>query len=255
MSNNFKLYAHKLPNEKMYINFEFIERQEHSLICRLIDYDIVCSMPLQYLTRKKKIKSLNKMTPLNKPMIGSIEKVNDDDITISIAYIEHDSESYLKFKEESINNNFLKNQFVRYSKKNKINSQELWNKYIHSLDIQRVEESELSLYEYFIENFQDMKIELPLKEFISEQLLSKEKEKLDKTSFKMVSTDGVLAIKKLLGNTLEEMKLNCDIHMDGCPDFIISSRDKVTKKDQHTTFLVKIKKKIDSEQLNIYLTY
>lgn len=255
MTTSFKLYAHQLPEGKFYVNFEFTERQEHSLICRLIDYDLSASMPFQYLTRKKKIKSLNKMTPLNKPMIGTVEEINDDDIIISIAYIEPESESYLKFKEETLNNNFLRSLFVRYSRKNGINEEELWKKYIYPLDIKRAEQSEQYLYEYFLENYQDLEMSLELKSFLAEQFLSKEKDSLDRTNFKMVSVCGVYAMKQLLEKTLTKMSINCDIFLDNCPNFVITSRDSKTKKEVHKLFLTKVEEEIKSNGLQIYLSY
>jgi hypothetical protein len=255
MSTSFKLYAHPLPERKSYVNFEFTERQEHSLICRLIDYDLSASMPFQYLTRKKRIKSLNKMTPLNKPMIGTIEEINDDDIIISIAYIEPESESYLKFKEETMNNNFLRRLFVRYSRKNGIDEDELWKEYIYPLDIKRLEESDQYLYEYIFKNYQDLEMNPELKSFLAEQFLSKEKDSLDKTNFKMVSVCGVYPMKQLLEKTLTEMNINCDIFLDNCPNFVISSRDSKTKKEDHKLFLTKVDEELKSNELQIYLSY
>ena len=255
MSTEFRLYAHNLPTEKSYVNFEFTERQEHSLACRLIDYNINASMPLKFLTRKKKIKSFNKMTPLNKPMIGWVEEINNDDILISIAYVEYESESYLNFKEESNNNKVLKNIFKRYCYKNNQNLVNIWNKYIHPLDLTRVENSELSLYEYFCENYLDLEMDSMLVEFVKEELLNKDSEKLETSNFKLVSITGIDKVKSLLNDTLKEMDLDCDIYLDQCPEYYIKSRNIKIKKEEHQLFFSNLDSNIKKNNLQIFLSY
>jgi len=241
MTEEFRLFAHELPKEKSFVNFEFTERQEHSLSCKLIDYNMRASMPLQCLTRKKKLRSLNKMTPLNKPMIGWVEEVTLSDIIISIAYIEVESEPYLKFKENSTNNNFLKSLFLRYCTKHNKNMIQLWNDLIHPLDLERISTNELSLYDYVLTKYTNKNWgELEL--FITEQVQSKKSADLLRTKFKLVSVNGVDYVKDLISTTLTELKLDLDVFLDHCPNYtLISKKSSVTNED-HTLFLNNLKK-------------
>lgn len=251
MTTEFKFFAHSLPNEKSYINFEFTERQEHSLSCRLIDYNIRATMPLQFLTRKKKIKSINKMAPLNKPMIGWVEEVTSTDIIVSVAYLEPDSDHYKKFQEDSSNNKFLHNVFKRYSKKFNNDLVELWEKYIHPLDLERVQEGNQNLYDYFLtkykeENWGD------LTTFIIDQIETKKSNELLKTKFKLVSIEGIDKVKELFNDLLNDF--NLDIYLDNCPNYELVSKDSNIKKEDHDNFMKLLNQKVTDNNLAIYVS-
>ena len=167
-----KLYGSTLPEEKTYVNFIFIERLDHCIICKLIDYDLECIMPLKSLTRKKNIKSLNKLTPLNKKFIGWIEEITSTDIILSFAFVDKECQNYKNLVELNSKNELLKNIFKKYFYKNNLNLNELWEKIIHPIDIIR---NELSIFDYFVKNIDTLNLNNDFKKFINESLKEKEK--------------------------------------------------------------------------------
>lgn len=251
MTTEFKFFAHSLPNEKSYINFEFTERQEHSLSCRLVDYNITATMPLQFLTRRKKIKSINKMAPLNKPMIGWVEEVTSTDIILSIAYLEPESEHYQKFQEENANNKFLHNVFKRYSKKFNKDLVELWEKYIHPLDLERVEDNKLNLYDYFLTKYKD-KNWGDLSTYLLEQIETKKASELLTTNFKLVSIEGIDKVKELFNDLLNNS--NLDVYLDNCPNYQLVSKETDVNKEEHENFMKLLNQKINDNNLSIFVS-
>jgi S-adenosylmethionine/arginine decarboxylase-like enzyme len=54
-----------------------------------------------------KHKNINTLAPLNKPLVGTVEEIADDTITISMAFIDKDSLEYKLFLEETSKNKVL----------------------------------------------------------------------------------------------------------------------------------------------------
>ena len=163
----FKLFQKDFPNDKEYVNFIFTQRDDNMLYCFLTDYNLNASMPLHNATRKKKVKSWNKITPLNKKFIGIVEDNTPSNIIISIAFIDKESDSYKSFEKDSIMNNSLKNMFIKYSHKFNQNMKELWETYIYPLDIKKNPSDKL--FKYVKENLDQIKDD-NLRHFIKNQI-------------------------------------------------------------------------------------
>ena len=111
-----RLYGHYLPNEKDLVNFIFTSRDKDILNCYLVDYNLPAVMPHRFATLKKKVKGWNKIAPLNKPLVGTVEEVGTDNpptIIISIAYINKEDSDYIDFTKKTNNNNSLLSIFKK----------------------------------------------------------------------------------------------------------------------------------------------
>jgi len=250
MPEQFKFYETDSPTLKSYVNFIFTGRSENFFSCYLIDYNLNAIMPIQMLTKRKKIRSINKLTPLNKPLIGSIEDISDTDISISTAYIDTDDESYIAFNENNQKNIVLKGIFTRYSYKNKNNLNELWEKIVYPLYKElQLSDCEDSLYDYFVSNYEKLEIDSEFKDFIKENIVINIKKEFE-NDFKLVSIDGIETIKKLLEESLKEYQkaVNCDINLDYTPNYKLLS-----VQEDNSKFFKIINDKINTQNLQVFV--
>lgn len=236
--NEIIIYKNLLPKEKTYVNFIFTERKEHSLSCLLVDYRINAIMPLNQLTRKKKIKSLNKLTPLNKHLIGWIEEINSTDIIISLAFVDKDCDLYKNFIKENSKNDALKTLITRYSYKNNLNLSNFWSKVFNSIELDKLQ---TSLYDYFFENLDSLNLDNDFKTFAKDLLNKNNKKNYLTTDFKLVSNIGLNELKNILTSILKECNLDCDIKLDNCPNYKLISNNSEIKKEEHNIFINRIK--------------
>ena len=243
-------YGHKLPKLNTLVNFKAIKRKDGFFECFLTDYNLECSMPFNYTTQRKRVKSWNKLVPLNKEMIGYTEEVEENNIIISIAYIDEEEEVYKKFLVEKSENNKLKSIFTKYSFSNNLNLKELWGKYIYPLDLKRVNKSKLTLYNYVIKNsnkFNDKLLEYFTKEINDFNSINY----LIETNIGLISFDGVSTIQKIINETMDELELKLKIIVQNVPNYKIISNDKIITKDDHNNFIKLLNTKIKDK--NIFL--
>ena len=253
-----RLYGHDLPQEKAFVNFIFTSRDKDILNCYLLDYNLSVVMPHRFATLKRRIKSWNKITPLNKPLIGKVEEIGNDEystIVISIAYIDKEDEKYKEFVKEQINKNALLRFFTRYSFVNKLDLVKLWTNVIHPLDIARVETSDLSLYEYINQNLELINYDQVLYQYIKDSL----NEHYNETNNKIISELGIVSIggventRKLLNDTIKEINLEFEILVDSVPNYKLISNSPTINKEHHNDFINSLKEKSQYIKPPIYV--
>jgi len=128
-----KLYNCK-PNIGDYINFIFTDHRENYLMCKLVDYDLNAIMTFQCLTKKKKIKSIKSMAPLNKIMIGIIENIDNNNIELNLINVNVKEDAYKDFSLLNQNNHVLKKLINKYIHTISNNLDEIMEKYIYSIN-------------------------------------------------------------------------------------------------------------------------
>lgn len=128
-----KLYNCK-PNIGDYINFIFTDHRENYLMCKLVDYDLNAIMTFQCLTNKKKIKSIKSLAPLNKPMIGIIENIDDNNIELNLINVNVNEDAYKDFSLLNQNNHVLKKLINKYIHTISNNLDEIMEKYIYNIN-------------------------------------------------------------------------------------------------------------------------
>ncbi len=227
----FKLYSLDYPEEKSLVNFIFTEHCKDCFKCYLPDYDINAIMPFQLATLKTSVKkNINTLAPLNKPLIGSIEEVNEGTIIVSMAYIDKDSKDYKDFEEECLKNKILISHIKKYATKNNLNYINLWETAIYPIDKKRNQSNIqlFSLFDYIINNIDEVandgNLDIKLLESLK-NITFKTTNPI--TKFKMVSNNGINTIKNAIIKVLEEtdLKDKIDIFIDSTPNYYITNKN------------------------------
>jgi translation initiation factor 2 alpha subunit (eIF-2alpha) len=238
MSTINKIYGDNLPEVNTYVNFIFTNREEHILSCLLTDYNIETIMPTSLVTTKKKIRSINKLTPLNKPMIGYIDNIDNGVISLSLAYNDSDSDSYKKLVNTNEYLYQLRKKINQFSHINNIPINTILEKYIYPLDNERIKcNSDDNLYYYIIkiinkkynDNFSTYLIESH-KKFIATDT------KVYETKFKLISTGGIEYTKKIFLTLLEKYS-NLTVNIISAPEYRIISQDNNENRELQKQFI------------------
>jgi hypothetical protein len=135
--------------------------QEQNIIkLHLIDYHKNAIMSFKKATLKKKVRSWNKILPLNKEIICKVESIDERQdetfIELSKAYIDINSDIVKTFHEEQKNNyklkaifKMLENIYENFDYKKK------WEEIVYPFDKQRKDQgSNMYLYNYIINNYE-----------------------------------------------------------------------------------------------------
>lgn len=236
-----KIYGHDLPKINSYVNFIFTARNEHLLECRLIDYDIEAIMYYNLLTNKKKIKSINSLTPLNKPMIGMVDSIVDNIVVLNLINVDSDSEEYKKHITINSDIHYLKKILKQFSHKYKSNYDIILQTTIYPLDIVRIEKnSNLSLYQYIIDNI-DIITDNILKEFIYTcyEVSTTDTDYKITTPFSFISTGGVEHTKEFFNIILKDTQY-IKINLLTTPNYEIYSNHKDINSEHHKMIIQRI---------------
>jgi hypothetical protein len=237
MTAHFRFYSNNFPYEKSMVNFIFTKHLENCFECYLPDYNVTAIMPFQLATLKTSLKNkhVNTLAPLNKPFIGTVEEISDDNtIIVSMAYINKESSEYKLFEEENQKNRSLLSCIRKYTTKNNLNFTNYWENIIYPLDEKR---EEISLFDYIIENINDIKnIDKFLLDLIKDITV---KNTNPITKFKMVSSNGIQDIKDSINKALYDTNMYniLDITLETPPIYTISSKDYDITTEDHSRFL------------------
>ena len=249
-----KMYAHNLPNIGSYINFIFTSREETILYCHLIDYDIDAIMHYKFLTSKKKIKSINKLAPLNKPLIGLVESIDDGVVSLNLVHVDNTSDEYKLHERNNNSLYFLKKILRQYSKKNNIDYANIMVNHIFPLDIMRVEQkSEHNLLDYIVENNMNITDEI-LRQYIIEsyEIFNNPKTFEIITDFKFISTGGVEYTKLFFQEIISNYQ-DVDINILTSPTYQIYSNTNRVSKDTHKNIMDLIKEKSKTFEPKVFV--
>lgn len=235
MAQQFKLYHNMLPFEKSMINFVFTEHLPDCFKCYLVDYNIDAIMPLRMATNKSSIKSPKTLAPLGKPMVGKVETLDNNNIIISMAYIDKESDEYKCFEANNYQIRRLIGVVKKYATMNKQNYIEYWEKTFYPLDITRTPTT--SLFDHVFDNIN------AFDEDLSIMLQSLVKHSVIPTHFKMISNKGNTIMKQIISKTLDIVKLRNKIliTMETPPNYIIKSIDTCIDEKQHVFFIKTLK--------------
>jgi hypothetical protein len=253
MTTRFKLYNNN-PIEKNLVNFIFTEHGKDCFKCYLPDYDIDAIMPFQLATYKTNIKkNINTLAPLNKPLVGIIDEVIDETIIISMAYIDKESLDYKKFEEDSIKNKRLVSCIKQYATRNKLNYINVWEYYIYPIDTIR---NEFSLFDYIINHLDNIALEGKFDSKLIESLQQIPiKNSNPITKFKMVSTEGIVKLKKVIKEALDINKFELEIILDSTPNYIITSKNEEINSSHHMLFLQTLEKLGKLPENSVFINY
>ena len=238
------------------MNFIFTKHLKDCFQCYLPDYDTDAIMPFQLATHKTNLKkNVNTLAPLNKPLVGIIEEVNDETVIVSMAYVDKESDEYKKFEDETIKNRKLVSCIKQYATKNKLNYISVWERIIYPIDIIR---HELTLFDFIINNLETISSEgnfdIVLINSLQQIVI---KNRNPETHFKMVSSEGVITLKRIINEALEitKMKGVLDIIVDSTPNYIITSKNDEIDTTHHMTFLQTLEMLGKQPENSVYINY
>jgi len=201
----------------------------------MTEYNREVIMSFSQATKKKKIRSINKIIPLEQQLSAVVEDYDEKSqtATVSRAYIvDLDDGSSIKF----INNHKIYNGIYQICIKNKINFNELWiNKmypYIKEL-ISSTDDDTINVLDLFIDNISNLDTLLE-----DSALLDEIKNRLDKvivsnTVYKkqigIISNNGIVFTKQLLQESIDdesmkEFKDQISIKYFNTPNYIVETR-------------------------------
>ncbi len=235
MAHKFRLYHLNTPKEKTMVNFIFTEHMADCFKCHLLDYDADAIMPLRLATTKNSIKSPKTLAPLNKPMVGVVEEINDDNIIISMAYVDRESDEYKEFETQNDQTKKMVSVIKKYATMNKKNYVEYWEETIYPLDMQRPDDT--SLFDHVFDSIDILDTQLVM---MLQALTMKRISSL--THFKMISNSGINNMKKIIEKSLDDtnMRGKISITMETPPNFIISSIYDSIDEKMHMEFKQKL---------------
>jgi hypothetical protein len=253
--HEFKFYSLTNPNEKTLVNFIFTKRIDNCFECFLTDYNKKAIMPFHMATQKSnmKNKNINTLAPLNKPLVGTVEEINDDTITISMAFIDKESLEYKLFLEETSKNKVLASNIKKYTTKNNINYIDYWERIIYPIDRMRMENNEFNLFDFILNNIDIIN---NLDKSILDSLQSMNlKTNMPNIQFKLVSTKGIINTKKMIelalnmSNTTDILQVN----VESAPNYYVSSKETIDY-THHNKFLKALESLAKNLENGIYIS-
>lgn len=248
--HEFKFYSVTNPNHKSLVNFIFTNRIDNCFECLLTDYNKKAIMPFHMATQKSNLKNknINTLAPLNKPLVGEVEEINDDTIIISMAFVDKTSLEYKLFIEESSKNKLVISSVKRYTTKNNINYISYWEEHIYPLDEERLNEEEiLSLFDYILKVG---RLDISILDYLQD---ADTKTVIPNIKFKLVSTTGCSNIKRILQLALNNTNTNeiLDVMIESAPNYYVSSK-LTTDFTYHKKFLQELEDLSKNSENNIY---
>ena len=257
--NDFKFYSLTNPNHKSYVNFMFINRSENCFECILTDYNNKKAvMPFHMATMKSnmKHKNINTLAPLNKPFVGIVEDIIDDTIIVSMAFIDKDALEYKLFLEETSKNKVLAINVRKYTTKNNISYNDYWERVIYPIDRMRMETNEFNLFDYILNNIESISQDGNLDKSIIETLSNISlKTTVPSIKFKLVSTNGIYNIKKMIDIALEisNTKDILEVMIESAPNYFVLSKE-TTDTIPHKKFIDALENLAKNLENNIHIS-
>ena len=165
-----QFYSESNPTENELVLVEFITKNNDFFDARLLEYEYRAIMSVQDATKKWKVSSWNKIVPLNKPMVATVEEVDEraNVVRLSICYLydgttetpdKVQEKLMIHFNENKIFEGFIKSLCIV----NDYNYDEVWTEFGHYIDRLRREYNDeegenVSLWDYFFEHFENQLI-------------------------------------------------------------------------------------------------
>ena len=256
--HEFKFYSLTNPIHKSYVNFIFTDRMDNCFECFLTDFNKKAVMPFHMATQKTnmKHKNINTLAPLNKPFVGMIEDIIDDTIIVSMARIDKDALEYKLFLEETSKNKVLAINVKKYTTKNNLSYNDYWERVIYPIDRMRMESNEFNLFDYILNNSDNILKDGNLDKSIIETLSNINlKTIVSSIKFKLVSTNGIDNIKKMIDEALDisNTKDILEVMIESAPHYYVSSKE-TTDTTPHNKFIDALDNLAKNLKNNIYFS-
>ena len=219
----------------------------------LLEYpNYECIMSYQDATKKKKVKSWNKIIVLNKQMIAKVDNIEKNIIQVSLAYLCNDTNVKM---ESYFNSNKIMTQFITtLCVVNNYNYNYVWGTLIYHLDRLRRNDN-ISIWNYFNNNINDLHIwisDVLMDEGYIESIMKLYNKKNEiiiqkiTTRFGIVNTQSIENIYNIFNTVLSNIKYNYSLKYDTTPYYIFQSETNDSNIDEHNNFIDNLKSIINN---------
>ena len=244
-----QFYSTDKPSLNENVLVQFIEKKDSYFKANLIEYKLYEGiLNFQDATKKKKIKSWNNIVVLNKNMVAKVEDVDNIKKVVKLSLIYMKScDTMIYFNENKIMEKFIKTFCIV----NKYDFNTIWTDIVYKIDIIRRENnSELSLWSYFLtnKNLFNNEIYNNLINFYITRYENINKKVISK--FGVISNIGIEIVKNIFNNVL--LNINCDniLKYDTAPNYIFETiSNKENNNSIHNDFIDSLNKEIENNTL------
>ena len=250
-----KFYCDNKPKVGEIVQVIFTERGDDHAVGYLTEYNGNIIMPFSQATKRKKIRSINKLIPLNKPMAAIVENYDNssDNGDVSRAYLDEAEENYQR---KFIENYKIFSGIFQICKGMKLDFTTLWKDTIHPfiLSINNDEEellinfvNKLDELGKIIDNtdlFQEIKNKF---EFVSQSQSFKK-------TVGIISNEGIMSTKKLFETSLEhddisEYRNDINIRYFSTPNYSVETK----LSEDVLNMFIKVLQDTAKEMKNVYV--
>jgi len=251
----FQFYSTNKPEINENVLVHFIEKKDAYFKAKLIEYSTYDGiLNFQDATKKKKIKSWNNIVVLNKNTVAKVEDVDDIKKIVKLSLIYLKNESSISF----FNENKIMEKFINtFCIINKYNFIKIWNSIIHKIDIsRRLNNKDLSLWNYFISNKNLLESEPESEEFeIYNKLIKLYIKKYENINYKNVTKFGIISnigidiVKNIFKNILSNITCYNILKYDSTPNYLFETNI-IDDTLIHNTFINNLKNEIDNYNIS-----
>ena len=253
---NLYMYKPEFIKEKSYVTIRFLNNdiKQDYLDVVLVDYSINGIIPVSLLTKKKRIKSINKVAPIDKDLPAIVENfdINKNIVSLSRKYIDKNSDEYQcwvnEVKSKTLIISLVKGSIRKLEKEESYFYENIINP-IAKLRFD--EESKLNIFDYLKNNFSKLELPDDVKSVVEEFL---NMEKPVKT-VNYLSEIGLIAkssfdeYKKQILDVLERYP-NLQLKSKSVPYFTILSNSNNSVPNDHHLFVDELNK-LENKLFNI----
>jgi|UniRef100_A0A6C0IW10 translation initiation factor 2 alpha subunit (eIF-2alpha) len=235
MEDSVKFYCNENPKIGEIVQVVFTSRHDDCASGSMTEYNRDVIMSFSQATKKKKIRSINKIIPLEQQLSAVVEDYDEKSqtATVSRAYIvDLDDGSSTKF----LNNHKIYNGIYQICIQHKINFNELWiNKispYIKEL-VSSTDDDTINVLDLFINNInkldtllEDSTILDEIKNRLSKVIVSNT---IYKKQIGIISNNGIVFTKQLIQESIDdesmkEFKDQISIKYFNTPNYIVETK-------------------------------
>lgn len=238
------LYKPEFLKEKKYVTIIFLNNDSEDYFdVELVDYGLKGIIPISCLTKKKKIKSMNKVAPLNKELPALVESYDKNIVTLSRKYIDKNSPEYTLWNNEKKSKKLIISLIKSSAKKLDKDEKYFYDNIITPISQLRFDEnSQLNLFDYLKNNFDKLELEENVKNIVTEFINFKKPIK----TINYLSNIGLIA-KSSLDDTKQQILRvlkkypNLELKLDTVPYFVLYSNSDNSEPNDHHLFVNELK--------------
>ncbi len=244
--NPLNLYKPEFLKEKIYVTIIFLNNDSEDYFkVELVDYGLKGIIPISCLTKKKKIKSMNKVAPLNKELPALVESydINKNIVTLSRKYIDKNSQEYSLWNNEKKSKKLIISLIKSSAKKLERDEKYFYDNIITPISQLRFDEnSQLNLFDYLKKNLDKLKLQEDVKNIVTEFLNYKKPIK----TINYLSNIGLIAKSSLDDTQKQILQIlekypNLDLKLNTVPYFVLSSTSDNSEPNDHHLFVNELK--------------